>query len=86
VWRRFIGPELKEVGLGSAAVAGIRNLCCEIFDIRRAADFSSTVSLFRALWGFHRPPAESLAGNPNIRPHKRFASCETNFVHELRNC
>jgi hypothetical protein len=27
-----------------------------------------------------------LAGNPSIRPHNRFASCETNAVHALENC
>ena len=62
------------------------NRCREIWDIRRAAGFSSTVSLFRPLWGFHRPPAESLAGNPSIRRHGRFASCETNAVHALESC
>jgi hypothetical protein len=64
----------------------IQNLRREIFDIRRAASFSSTVSLYVPLWRFHRPPAESLTGNPDIRPDYRFASCETNAVHALENC
>ena len=68
------------------AVAGDQNLRREIFDIRRAADFSSTIWLYRPRWGFHRTPAESLAGNPTIRRHNRFASCETNAVHALENC
>jgi hypothetical protein len=66
--------------------AGNQNLRRKIFDILCATGFSSTVSLFRPLWGFHRPPAESLAGNPGIRRHNRFASCETNAVHALENC
>ena len=41
---------------------------------------------YRPLWRFHRPPAESLAGNPGIRRHNRFASCETNSVHALEIC
>jgi hypothetical protein len=66
--------------------AGDQNLRRKIFDILCATGFSSTVSLFRPLWRFHRPPAESLAGNPGIRRHNRFASCETNAVHALENC
>jgi len=58
----------------------------EIFDIGCAAGFSSTVSLYRPLWGFHRPPAESVAGNPGIRRHDRFARCKTNAVHAFENC
>ncbi len=68
------------------SVAGDQNLRREIFDIRRAAGFSSTVSFYRPLWGFHRPPAESLAGNPSIHRHNRFASCKTNAVHALESC
>jgi hypothetical protein len=56
-----------------------RNLPLEIFDIRRAADFSSTVSLFRPVWGFHHPPAESFAWNPNIRPHKAIFKLRNKF-------
>jgi hypothetical protein len=62
------------------------NLRRQIFDIRRAAGVSSTVSSYRPLWGFHRPPAEALAGNPSIRRHNRFVSCETNSVHALESC
>ena len=50
------------------SAAGNQNLRREIFDIRRAAGFSSTVSHYRPLWGFHRPPAESLIGNPKYPP------------------
>ena len=64
------------------SVAG-QNLRREIFDIRRAAGFSSTVSLFRPLWGFHRPPAEPLAGNPTIRRHNRFAKRRKHAVDPL---
>jgi hypothetical protein len=79
-------PEYSEVTRNRRSVAGNQNLRREISDIRRAAGFSSTVSLYRPLWGFHRPPAESLAGNPGIRRHNRFASCETNAVHALESC
>jgi hypothetical protein len=75
--------EYSKVMQNRRSVAGNRNLRRKIFDIRRAALFSSTVSLYRPLWGFHRPPTESLAGNPNIRRHNRCASCETNSVHAL---
>jgi len=37
------------------SAAGNQNLRREIFDIRREAGFSSTVSHYRPLWGFHRP-------------------------------
>jgi hypothetical protein len=43
-------------------------------------------SFYRPLWEFHRPPNESLAGNPSVRRHNRFASCETNAVHAFENC
>jgi hypothetical protein len=66
--------------------AGDQNLRREIIDVGSATGFSLTVSLYRPLWGFDRPPAESLAGNPDIRRHYRFASCETNAVHALENC
>jgi hypothetical protein len=67
--------------LRSISSTGIDRPAC--FDIGRAAGFSSTVSLYRPLWGFDRPPAESLAGNPSIRRHNRFAGCETHTVHAL---
>jgi len=66
--------------------AGKLNLRREILNISRAAGFSSTVTLYRQLWKFHRPPAESLAGNPSIRRHNRFSSCETNADRASENC
>jgi hypothetical protein len=39
-----------------------------------------------AALGILSPPAESLAGNPNIRRNNRFASCETDSVHAFENC
>jgi hypothetical protein len=56
----------------------------EIFEIRRMAGFSSTVSLYRPQWEFHRPRAESLAGNPSIRRHNRVAAAkQIPFVRKL---
>jgi hypothetical protein len=78
--------EYSEVTRNRRSVAGNQNLRREIFDIGCAAGFSSTVSLYRPLWRSHRPPAESLAGNPGIRRHNGFASCETNAVRALENC
>jgi hypothetical protein len=62
------------------SVGGSQNLRQEIFDIGCTTGFSSTVSFYRPLCGFHRPPAESLAVNPGIRRHNRFV------VHALENC
>ena len=87
---RLVGPGrigifqmlLKECHERVSTAVGVgenRNLRLEIFHIRRAADFFINCFAFPPVWGFHHPPSESLAWNPNIRPHKRFFKLRNRF-------
>jgi hypothetical protein len=53
--------EYSEVARNRRSAAGIQNFRREIFDIRRAAGFSSTVSLDRRF-------GDSIARQPNLWP------------------
>jgi hypothetical protein len=68
------------------SVAGNQNLRREIFDVRRAAGFSSTVSLYLPLWGFHRPPADLWPGIQVSAGTIDLQSAETHAGGPLESC
>jgi hypothetical protein len=73
------------------SVAGDQNLRRKISDIRRAAGFSSSVSLFRPLWGFHRqhqpnlwPGIQVSAGTIDLQAAKQMPFMSRKIVSEIR--